>query len=190
MKAEQIEIIGNHHVNAAAVLEKFAADQYHSVISVPLDSRRAALEEIPWVEKASVARLMPNKLRVEIVERTPVAFLRQGGELALIDAYGMVLERPQQADYNFPVVTGIAEAGPREDRQRRMDHRPERQIRDVRTAGVQEVAVDQSQPPDPVVSEVADRVRHDANPLRRRRADGHDGGNAAPRALVAPEQVR
>jgi cell division protein FtsQ len=120
VRAEQIEIIGNHHVDATAVLDRFAADQGRSVLRVPLDARRAALEEIPWVEKASVARVMPNRLRVELVERTPVAFLRQGAELALIDAYGVVLERPQQADYNFPVVTGIAEAAPREERQRQM----------------------------------------------------------------------
>jgi cell division protein FtsQ len=49
-----------------------------------------------------------------------VAFLRQGAELALIDAYGVVLERPQQADFHFPVVTGIAEAAPRDDRERQM----------------------------------------------------------------------
>ena len=120
VKTEQIEISGNVRVDAVAVLDKFAADQGRSVLRVPLDERRRALEEIPWVEKASVARILPNKLRVELVERTPVAFLRQGAELALIDAHGVVLERPQQADYNFPVVTGIAEAAPREDRERQM----------------------------------------------------------------------
>jgi cell division protein FtsQ len=118
--AEQIEISGNQHVDAVAVMDKFAKDQHRSVLLVPLDERRRALEEIPWVEKASVARILPNKLRVELTERTPVAFLRQGSELALIDAHGVVLERPQQADYNFPVVTGIAEAAPREDRERQM----------------------------------------------------------------------
>ncbi len=120
VKTEQIEIAGNVRVDAVAILDKFAADQNRSVLRVPLDERRRALEEIPWVEKASVARILPNKLRVELVERTPVAFLRQGAELALIDAHGVVLERPQQADYNFPVVTGIAEAAPREDRERQM----------------------------------------------------------------------
>lgn len=120
VKTEQIEIAGNVRVDAVAILDKFAADQGRSVLRVPLDERRRALEEIPWVEKASVARILPNRLRVEIVERTPVAFLRQGAELALIDAHGVVLERPQQADYNFPVVTGIAEAAPREDRERQM----------------------------------------------------------------------
>jgi cell division protein FtsQ len=120
VKPEQIEISGNVRVDAAAVLDKFAADQGRSVLLVPLDERRKALEEIPWVEQARVARILPNKLRVELVERTPVAFLRQSSELALIDAYGVVLERPQQADYHFPVVTGIAEAAPREDRERQM----------------------------------------------------------------------
>ncbi len=120
IKTEQVEITGNHHVDAAVILDKFAADQGRSVLRVPLDERRKALSEIPWVEKASVARILPNRLRVELVERTPVAFLRQGAELALIDAYGVVLERPQQADYHFPVVTGIAEAAPREDRERAM----------------------------------------------------------------------
>ncbi len=120
MKPEQIEITGNVRVDAAAVLDKFAVDQNRSVMLIPLDDRRRALEEIPWVEQVRVARILPNKLRVEIVERTPVAFLRQGAELALIDAYGVVLERPQQADYHFPVVTGIAEAAPREERERQM----------------------------------------------------------------------
>ena len=120
VKTEQIEISGNVRVDAVAILDKFAADQNRSVLRVPLDERRRALEDIPWVEKASVARILPNKLRVELVERTPVAFLRQGAELALIDAYGVVLERPQQADYHFPVVTGIAVDAPREDREQQM----------------------------------------------------------------------
>lgn len=119
-RAEQIEILGNSRVEATVVLDKFAADQGRSVLRVPLEERRRALEEIPWVEKARVARILPNRLRVELVERTPVAFLRQGAELALIDAYGVVLDRPLQADYAFPVVTGIAEAAPREDRERQM----------------------------------------------------------------------
>ncbi len=119
-RPEQVEISGHHHVEAAAGLDKFAADQGRSVLRVPLDERRRALEEIPWVEQARVARILPNKLRVELVERTPVAFLRQGVELALIDGHGVILERPQQADYNFPVVTGIAEAAAREDRERQM----------------------------------------------------------------------
>jgi len=46
------------------------------------------LEQIPWVESASVMRFVPNRLQVEIHERTPVAFARVGPRMALIDAVG------------------------------------------------------------------------------------------------------
>jgi cell division protein FtsQ len=117
---DSIEVSGNQRVAREAVIGKFAADEGRSVLRIPLAARRRALEEIPWVQHARVERLLPNRIRVAIVERTPVAFLRQGAELALIDADGVVLERPLQADYQFPVVTGLGDAASREERASRM----------------------------------------------------------------------
>ncbi len=87
---------------------------------IPLDTRRRQLEAIPWVEQAIVRRALPNRLQVEIVERTPVAFLRQGSELALVDGLGVILERPVKANFHFPVVTGISAEMTQEDREHRM----------------------------------------------------------------------
>ena len=106
---EQIEVAGNHVVTRAAVLERFTADQGRSVLRVRLGERRRAIEEIPWVETASVERILPNRLRVQVTERTPVAFLRLGRELALVDAHGVILDRPLEGDFRFPVITGISE---------------------------------------------------------------------------------
>jgi len=117
---EQIEVAGIQHVPRTAVLEKFAGDQGRSVLLAPLDERRRALEEIAWVEQATCQRILPNRIRVAIVERRPVAFLRLAMDLALIDGHGVILERPLQGEFRFPVVTGISEATPREERERRM----------------------------------------------------------------------
>jgi len=106
---EQIDITGNQMVTRASVLERFAADRNRSVLRVPLGERRRALEEIPWVEQASVERILPNRIRVQLTERTPVAFLRLGSELALVDAHGVILDRPLEGDFRFPVVAGISE---------------------------------------------------------------------------------
>ncbi len=119
-RPDQIEVTGNHHVARRAVLEKFFTDRGRSVLRVPLAERRRAIEEIPWVEQASVERILPNRFRVELVERTPVAFLRLGAELALVDGYGAILERPPNAAFHFPVVAGIAETMAREAREQRM----------------------------------------------------------------------
>jgi cell division protein FtsQ len=118
---DQIEIHGNRYVPPEAIAEKFSADMGRSVVRVPLTERREALESLPWVEEAHVQRVMPNRIRVEIAERSPVAFLRTGSELSLVDAHGMILERPADGEFKFPVVGGMGESMPRESREERMN---------------------------------------------------------------------
>ncbi len=120
LKPDQIELSGNHIVSREAVLQPFARDRNHSVLRIPLDARRSQLEELPWVESASVQRILPNRIRVELTERTPIAFLRSGNELALIDAHGVILDRPEGQALHFPIVTGLPDSMPREEREKRM----------------------------------------------------------------------
>lgn len=119
-KPEQVAVAGNHFVSREAVLKEFVRDANRSVLQVPLEARRNEIEQIPWVESASVQRILPNHLRVQITERTPIAFLRSGTDLSLIDAYGVILDRPDGQDFQFPVITGVGENLPREERGRRM----------------------------------------------------------------------
>jgi cell division protein FtsQ len=120
IKPEQIEVTGNHIVSREAVLQQFARDRGHSVLRVPLDARRSALEEISWIESATVQRILPNRIRVDLTERTPIAFLRNGTELALIDAHGVILDRPRGEELQFPIITGLSEGMAREERGKRM----------------------------------------------------------------------
>jgi cell division protein FtsQ len=120
LKPDQIELTGNHIVSREAVLQQFVHDRNQSVLRVALDARRSAIEQIPWVESASVQRILPNRIRVELTERTPVAFARNGNELALIDAHGVILERPHGEDLRFPIVSGVSEDLPHDQREKRM----------------------------------------------------------------------
>lgn len=120
IKPEQIEVNGNHIVSREAVLQQFVHDRNRSVLRIPLDSRRSALEEISWVESATVQRILPNRIRIDLIERTPIAFLRNGTELALVDAHGVILDRPRGEDLQFPIVTGLSENMAREERGKRM----------------------------------------------------------------------
>jgi cell division protein FtsQ len=120
VKPEQIEINGNHIVSREAVLQQFVHDRGRSVLRIPLDARRSALEEISWIESATVQRILPNRVRIDLIERTPIAFLRNGTELALIDSHGVILDRPHGEDLQFPIITGLSENTPREERGKRM----------------------------------------------------------------------
>jgi cell division protein FtsQ len=120
LKPDQIELTGNRIVSREAVLQQFVHDHNRSVLLVALDTRRSQIEQIPWVESASVQRILPNRIRVELTERTPVAFALSGNELALIDAHGVILERPQDEDLRFPIVSGVSEDVSRDQREKRM----------------------------------------------------------------------
>lgn len=117
---EQVEFSGNRNVPRGTVLGIFAADRGRSVLRVPLKERRRQLESIPWVERATVRRAFPNKVEVDIVERTPIAYLREGSELSLVDVHGVILERPLEGDFHFPVVTGISASTSQDEREKRM----------------------------------------------------------------------
>jgi cell division protein FtsQ len=110
--SSSIQIMGNSQVTRPELLSVFGSDLGRNIFFIPLGARRASLEELPWVEHATVMRLMPDQLRVAIVERTPVAFIRQGNTIGLVDAHGVLLHLPPAAmaakHYSFPVVTGIS----------------------------------------------------------------------------------
>ena len=60
-------------------------------------------------------RLLPNRLSVAIVERTPVAFVQLGSKVSLIDSGGVVMGVPanRQTKFSFPVIHGMADVDPR-----------------------------------------------------------------------------
>ena len=118
--SDQVQVTGNQYVPRGRVLEIFSADRNRSVLRVPLNERRRQIETIPWVEQATVRRALPNRLEVEITERTPIAFLREGSGLALVDVHGVILDRPLKGNFHFPVVTGMGADMPIEDRELRM----------------------------------------------------------------------
>ena len=119
-----IEATGLTEVSRAEMLPVFGEDIGKNIFFVHLDQRRRQLEQIPWVERATVMRLLPDQIRVNVVERQPVAFVRQGQQVGLVDKDGVLLTMPAammaQHNYSFPVVTGIDPRDPLASRTARM----------------------------------------------------------------------
>lgn len=120
--SDQIQITGIHNVSRSQVLDVFGGDISRNVFSIPLVERKRQLEQIPWVQSATLMRFLPNRLKVEIRERRPVAFVQLGAKIALIDPEGVVMEMPagEQKNYSFPVIVGTKETDPRSTRAARM----------------------------------------------------------------------
>ncbi len=118
--SDDIEITGNQAVSRAQVMEVMGGDIGRNIFFVRLSQRKAQLEQIPWVESAAVMRFIPNRLKVEIRERTPVAFVRIGSRIALIDTNGVVMDLAGKKKYSFPVIVGMSSGEPISTRAARM----------------------------------------------------------------------
>jgi len=120
--SDQIEVSGAEHVAHAHIMEVMGEDIGRNIFFVPLAQRKLQLEQIPWVESASVMRFVPNRLRIEIHERTPVAFVRVGSHISLIDAGGTLMELGPggKHKYSFAVIAGMNAGEPLSTRAARM----------------------------------------------------------------------
>jgi cell division protein FtsQ len=118
--SDDIDISGLQNVTRGQVMEVMGGDIGRNIFFVPLAQRKAQLEQIPWVESASVMRFIPNRLKVEIHERTPVAFARVGSRILLTDAGGTLMELPGRKKYSFPVIVGMNSGEPPSTRLARM----------------------------------------------------------------------
>jgi cell division protein FtsQ len=123
--ASAIQTMGNSQLTRADLLSVFGSDLGRNIFFVPLATRRKELEQIPWVEHATVMRVLPNEIRVAVKERMPIAFVRVGDQVKLVDAEGVILDMPPAMmaarHFSFPVVAGIKPTDPMAARKPRME---------------------------------------------------------------------
>jgi len=118
--SDDIEMAGLSNVSHAQVMEVMGGDIGRNVFFIPLDLRQKQIEQIPWVEAASVMRFAPNRIKIAIHERTPVAFARVGSRILLVDAGGVLMDISPKKKYSFPVILGMNPGEPLSTRAARM----------------------------------------------------------------------
>jgi cell division septal protein FtsQ len=113
-----LEIRGATHASQRALAAAFRDDSGLSVYLMPLGDRRTSLRKVDWVKDAAVARAWPNRILVNVAERTPVAFVTLGSsKFGLIDEDGVIL--PPAADrFHLPVLIGVQQRDSIESRRR------------------------------------------------------------------------
>jgi cell division protein FtsQ len=108
MALRDVRIEGASRIPAAEIQGAFADDLGTPLPLITSDDVRGALEGFPLIETYSIETLPPGTLIVRIVERTPVGVIETSDGLELVDAAGVVIERPAARPEGQPVVS----AGP------------------------------------------------------------------------------
>jgi len=123
---EDVVVAGNNFVSREEVLGALGLPLTGSlkagtnVFRMSLDVRRRGVETLPWVRAASVTRILPHGLLVHITERSPVAYADVGGRVSLVDEDGMLLEKPDNGVFDFPVLYGLESLPSLDERRARL----------------------------------------------------------------------
>ena len=101
-RVRSVEVRGNDHTSADDVRRLVTADvEKTGVWNADLGELRAKIEKFAYVKSASVSRLLPGSIRVDLVERVPSALVRMSSGNYIVDAEGVLLEKAPN-DHSFP----------------------------------------------------------------------------------------
>lgn len=103
----EIALAGQHELPRARILADAGITGRSSLLFLDAAAARARLMTNPWVVEATVLKLYPSQLRIEIKERAPFALWQKDGRIALIAADGIVLEDSVPPRFaGLPLVVG------------------------------------------------------------------------------------
>ncbi|AVT32706.1 peptidase S33 [Plantactinospora sp. BC1] len=99
-----LRVVGTTLVTDDQVRQAASVTEGVPLARVDLDGVRARVAELPPVARVTVSRQWPNTLRVEVVERTPVAAVPQNRRFLVIDAAGVVFQTRSDRPAGLPLA--------------------------------------------------------------------------------------
>jgi cell division protein FtsQ len=110
LRVQEVKVVGARHTTSEQIAEVAGLDTSDNLLRISTGAIAARAEELPWVKKADVDRMLPGTVRVRITERTPALLLSLASGEWTIDASGVVLEEGE-AVKGLPVLTGVEVGG-------------------------------------------------------------------------------
>jgi cell division protein FtsQ len=83
-----VEVTGNRFVETAWVERTLEPLYGENLLRLSLPAVESALTTHPWVERVTLDKRLPHRLRLTVAERRPRALLREGGRLLYVDGAG------------------------------------------------------------------------------------------------------
>jgi cell division protein FtsQ len=103
----QVSVTGHRYTPDSDILDAVGLGEARTMLSFDSRAAQDRIERLPWVERASVERVLPDRLEVRVSERSPSAVWRLGNRNFLIDKSGRILTGvPKDAMPSLPRVAG------------------------------------------------------------------------------------
>lgn len=115
LQISHMTVRGHERLSTGEVLALVEGLRGQNILSVSLDQWQEKLLSSPWVESATIRRVLPSTVEIAVHERRPMGIGRLGTAMYLIDAKGVIIDEygPSYADIDLPIIDGLA-ASPRD----------------------------------------------------------------------------
>ena len=111
LSVQGVDVRGTSLLRAAQVSDAAAVPEGQALARVDLERVRARVESLAPVASADVSREWPDQVRIDVVERVPVAVVEISGQLQGMDAEGVVFRSYSEAPPDLPQVQTGADTG-------------------------------------------------------------------------------
>ncbi|MEV0619996.1 FtsQ-type POTRA domain-containing protein [Nonomuraea sp. NPDC050404] len=99
-----IDIVGNITVPSERIKQQAGVADLHPLATVNLADVEGRVMGIRQLASAKVDRIWPGTLKIEVVEREPVAAVQSGQRVAIVDGQGVVIEHRSVAPPMLPLL--------------------------------------------------------------------------------------
>ena len=90
-RVEEILVVGRRETTRKELLGAVRLVRGAPILAFDLEVAKKRLEALPWIKTASVGRMLPDTVMLNVEERRPLALWQHKGVFALIDTDGEVI---------------------------------------------------------------------------------------------------
>jgi cell division protein FtsQ len=109
LQISHMVVRGHERMSTGEVLALVEGLRGQNILGVSLEEWQDKLLTSPWVERATIRRVLPSTLEINIRERRPMGIGRLGATMYLIDQKGVIVDEygPNYADIDLPIIDGL-----------------------------------------------------------------------------------
>ena len=111
LAVQGVDVRGTSQLRESQVVAAAAVPDGEALATVDLDRIRARVEALAPVRSADVSREWPDRVRIDVTERTPVAVVEIAGHLQGMDEDGVVFRDYARPPADLPRVESGPDAG-------------------------------------------------------------------------------
>lgn len=107
-QVHDVDVVGNTTISREDIVQLSGIQMGESIFKINGGSVRAALQSNGMIEVNSIDRLYPDKIVLNITQRTPHGAIEYMGQYVIVDDQGIMLDRTDKLPAgHYPLIVGV-----------------------------------------------------------------------------------